>query len=125
MISLVAQYCNDQLTGPVCQDVHARVNDTAILVGVMLSPHKAQFPCFASCDSHNFRAAPHTKTCPDFSLIFSIDANRVVRSRGPLIASLGARLVSTHAGVNHYPLSMRGKLVTQNVAVTVARLIVR
>jgi len=96
-----------------------------MLVGVMLSPHKAQFPCFASCDSPNFRAAPHTKTCPDFSLIFSIDANRVVRSRGTLIASLGARLVSTHAGVNHYPLSMEGKFVTQNVAVTVARLIVR
>src|SRR5205807_5941433 len=91
----------------------------------MPSTHKTHSGGFTRVDSADTGPAPHAKARPDFSLIFSIDANRVVRCCGTLITSLGARLVSTHAGVNHHPLSMEGKLVTQNVAVTVARLIVR
>src|SRR5437016_12298763 len=91
----------------------------------MPSTHKTHSGGFTRVDSADTGTAPHAKACPDFSLIFSIDANRVVRCCGTLIASLGARLVSTHAGVNHHALSMEGKFVTQNVAVAVARLIVR
>src|SRR5437016_11751348 len=91
----------------------------------MLSTHKTHSGGFARGDSADTGPAPHAKARPDFSLIFSIDANRVVRCCGTLIASLGARLISTHAGVNHHPLSMQGKFVTQNIAVAVAQLIVR
>ena len=96
-----------------------------MLESVMPSAHKTHSGGFTRVDSADTGAAPHAKARPDFSLICSIDANRVVRCCGTLIVSLGARLVRTHAGVNHHPLSMEGKFVTQNVAVAVARLIVR
>src|SRR5207237_4912752 len=90
----------------------------------MFSPNKVRFACLASCESPDFRAAPHTKACPDFSLIFCIDANRVVRCCGTLIASLGTRLVSTHAGVNHHALAVQRKFVTEDIGMTVSGLVV-
>src|SRR6266576_4148048 len=90
----------------------------------MPSAHKTHSGGFTRVDSADTGAAPHAKARPGFSLIFSIDANRVVCCCGTLIASLGARLVSTHAGVNHHALAVQRKFLTKDIGMPVAGLVV-
>src|SRR5438270_13679773 len=91
----------------------------------MLSSHKTHSSGFTRVDSADTGPASHAKARPDFSLVFSIDANRVVRCCGSLIASLGARLVSTHAGVIHHALAVQRRFVTEAIGMPVAGLVVR
>ena len=87
--------------------IDARVNDAAMLVGVMHSLHEVEPFNFTSFGSPDSRTPPHAKAGPDFGLLFSVNAQRVMCCGGTLVDPLGATLVSAHAGVNHYPLAVQ------------------
>ena len=86
---------------------------------------KMKWPVGAAPQFPHARPAAHAKARPDFGLLLFIHPNGIVRGRGPLVGSLRPGLVGADAGVNHYALTTERKFVTQHVAVSVARLIIR
>src|SRR5437764_4973587 len=95
-----------------------------MLIGVVHSSHKAVAGEFPSFNLSDLRTAPHAKARPGFSLFFPINAQGVVRRRGTLIVPFITVLISADTGVDYYALAVQRKLVTEYIAMTMARLII-
>src|SRR5207249_5128884 len=95
-----------------------------MLIGVVHSSHKAEAGEFPSFNLSDMRTASHAKARPGFSLIFPINAQGVVCRRGTFIVPFITALVSADTGVDYYALAVQRKLVTEYIAMTMARLII-
>jgi hypothetical protein len=73
-----------------------------MLIGIVRSPHEVELPNFPSFESSHSWTTSDAKAGPNLGLLFSVNAQRVMRCRGTLIVPLGARLVGAHSGVDHY-----------------------
>ena len=96
-----------------------------MLVGIMGSSHEVELPNFPSFESPHSWTAPDAKARPDFGLLFTVDAQSVVRRCGALVVPVGASLVGAHAGVDHHPAAVQRQFVTEDIAMAVAGLVVR